>query len=172
MTETRDVATTLQVQFGFTDQANDPALVRHSPLSRGYIGVSQQDSGGAVVSARHEIFWLVMDLPELLSGLSAFLRNRRTKHYSFTSSDMTCLLQFDRRKRAMLCLQINETAMLRPEAAILTAFQQGVTRFYEGEYATVDLNYVVAGDRIETERALDQEFRRCCEEFLTIPNTR
>jgi hypothetical protein len=157
---------------GRNDEANEPALVRHSPLSRGYIAVSQQDSGGRVVSSRHEIFWLVMDLPDLMSGLSAFLRNSRTKHYSFTSSDMTFHLQFDRRKRAMLCLQINETTMLHPEAAVLAAFQQGITRFYEGEYATVDLNNVAADDRIETERELDREFRQRCEEFLTIPNTR
>ena len=95
-------------------------------MSPGYIAVSQQDEVGLEVTARYEMMWLVMQLPDLMSGLYTFFCNPRTKHYSFTSIERECHIQVDRRKRSMVLLQVNDTQGLYPEREVLQAFQEGL----------------------------------------------
>jgi hypothetical protein len=130
--------------------------------------MSQQDSSGAVVTARREIFWLVMDLSELLSGLSAFLRNPRTKQYGFLSSDNTCHIRFERRKRGMLLVQMDPVELLHSETAVRTAFQDAIVRFQQTEYAPVEIQIGATDGVSTTERELDREFQERVTEFLSV----
>ena len=157
----------LLLRFGFTKQTIDREFRGYSPLNSGYISISQENKFSGVITARTDILFLVMDLLALMSGLIGFFRNTRTKHWSFSATDAPCNIHLDRRKHAMIYLQVNGSEGLHPEEDVKVAFQEALVQFYEDEYMIARRNSHVEGLRA-VERDLDREFRECYQEFLTM----